>query len=318
MIQNPVPWPNGARCAVAFTFDMDADSILHLAHPDRAHQMVATLSMLRYGPLVAVPRILETWRKFNLKQTFFVPAWCIESYPGVVEAIVRDGHEIGHHGYIHEHPNELSRDEELYWLQRGIEVIVKHTGQRPRGWRAPLYNFSNHSLELLLQEAFLYDASLMGDDVPYLLRGKTGELVELPSHWGLDDWPQFTHSLDLGYQKPIRAPERAWEVFWAEFEAAVKYGGLWIAVWHPMVSGRLARWHRTEKMIESMLARGDVWIATLEEIARHVRACIGAGTWKPRVDELPYYDAPVRVNGPVTTEYGDQNAAIGADPRRKS
>jgi len=138
MIKNPVPWPNGARCAVAFTLDMDADSILHLAHPDRAHQMVATLSMLRYGPLVAIPRILETWRKFDLKQSFFIPAWCIESYPGVVEAILRDGHEIGHHGYIHEHPNELSRDEELYWLQRGIEVIVKHTGQRPRGWRAPL------------------------------------------------------------------------------------------------------------------------------------------------------------------------------------
>jgi peptidoglycan/xylan/chitin deacetylase (PgdA/CDA1 family) len=145
MIKNPVPWPNGARCAVAFTLDMDADSILHLAHPDRAHQMVATLSMLRYGPLVAIPRILETWRKFDLKQSFFIPAWCIESYPGVVEAILRDGHEIGHHGYIHEHPNELSRDEELYWLQRGIEVIVKHTGQRPRGWRAPLYNFSNHA-----------------------------------------------------------------------------------------------------------------------------------------------------------------------------
>jgi peptidoglycan-N-acetylglucosamine deacetylase len=298
MIKNPVPWPNGARCAVAFTLDMDADSILHLAHPDRAHQMVATLSMLRYGPLVAIPRILETWRKFGLKQSFFIPAWCIESYPGVVEAILRDGHEIGHHGYIHEHPNELSRDEELCWLQRGIEVIVKHTGQRPRGWRAPLYNFSNHSAELLLQEGFLYDASLMGDDVPYLLRCKAGELVELPSHWGLDDWPQFTHSLDLGYQKPIRAPERAWEVFWAEFEAAFDYGGLWIAVWHPMVSGRLARWHRTEKMIEAMLAKGGVWITTLEEIARHVRSCIDAGTFTPRVDELPYYDAPVRVKGP--------------------
>ena len=298
MIENPVPWPNGARCAVAFTFDMDANSILHLAQPDRAHMMVATLSMLRYGPLVAIPRILATYRKFNLKQTFFIPAWCIESYPKVVEAIVRDGHEIGHHGYIHEHPNELSRDEELYWLQRGIEVIVKHTGQRPRGWRAPLYNFSNHSADLLLQEGFLYDASLMGDDVPYLLRSEAGELVELPSHWGLDDWPQFTHSLDLGYQKPIRAPERAWEVFWAEFEAAFEYGGLWICVWHPMVSGRLARWHRTEKMLEAMLAKGGVWLATLEDIARHVRSCIDAGTFTPRVDQLPYYRTPVRVKGP--------------------
>ena len=30
MIENPVPRPDGARCAVAFTFDMDAGSIFHL------------------------------------------------------------------------------------------------------------------------------------------------------------------------------------------------------------------------------------------------------------------------------------------------
>ena len=27
MIRNPIPWPNGARCACAITFDMDADSV---------------------------------------------------------------------------------------------------------------------------------------------------------------------------------------------------------------------------------------------------------------------------------------------------
>ena len=26
MIGNPVPWPDGARCAVAFMFDLDAES----------------------------------------------------------------------------------------------------------------------------------------------------------------------------------------------------------------------------------------------------------------------------------------------------
>ena len=46
MIKNPVPWPNGARCAVAFTFDMDADSILHLAHHTSADTRVAAMSML--------------------------------------------------------------------------------------------------------------------------------------------------------------------------------------------------------------------------------------------------------------------------------
>ncbi len=34
MIRNPIPWPDGARCAVAFTFDMDGESLMHVGHAD--------------------------------------------------------------------------------------------------------------------------------------------------------------------------------------------------------------------------------------------------------------------------------------------
>ncbi len=293
MIRNPVPWPGGAKCAAAITFDMDADSILHLDHPGDSTTRVSALSMLRYGPEVSIPRILETYKRFGLRQTFFVPAWCIEQYPATVETMVEGGHEVAHHGYIHENPNQAGRAEEHYWLRRGIEVIEKHTGQRPRGWRAPLYNFSRHSADLLIEEGFLYDASLMGDDVPYILRTDHGELVELPSHWGMDDWPPYVHSMDLNYQMQIIAPKRAMEVFEAELEAMIAYGGLWVTVWHPFASGRLARWIEVEGLIERMLKRGDIWFATMEEIAAHIRTCTADGSYSPRVDKLPYYDAPV-------------------------
>ena len=95
MIANPVPWPNGARCAAAITLDMDADSLVHLDHPEDSIGRVSAISMLRYGPEVGVPRMVETYRRFGLRQTFFVPAWCIEHYPRAVEAMVADGHEVG-------------------------------------------------------------------------------------------------------------------------------------------------------------------------------------------------------------------------------
>lgn len=38
MIRNPIPWPNGAKCAVAITFDMDADSLIHIARPEDSHR----------------------------------------------------------------------------------------------------------------------------------------------------------------------------------------------------------------------------------------------------------------------------------------
>ncbi|MBW2577339.1 MAG: polysaccharide deacetylase [Deltaproteobacteria bacterium] len=293
MIENPVPWPNGARVAVAITFDIDADSILHLDHPKHSHQMVAAQSLLRYDR-IAVKRILELYRRFGLKQTFFFPAWCMEQYPDLVEAILEDGHEIAHHGYIHESPNkQASREDERHWLQRGIDVIERMTGSRPRGWRAPLYDFSEHSADLLIEEGFLYDASLMGDDVPYILTTERGEIVELPSHWALDDWPQYAYMPEFKSEISVRAPDDAMRVYMAEFEAAHRYGGLWIAVWHPTVSGRLARCDRMATMIEDMMNKGSVWFATLEEITQHVASCREAGTFTPRVEPMPTYAKPL-------------------------
>ncbi|WP_282609724.1 polysaccharide deacetylase [Pelagibius sp. Alg239-R121] len=295
MIKKPVPWPNGARCAVAFTFDMDADSILHLAHPKDSYRRLSAISTLRYGPEIGVPRILDTYREFGLKQTFFVPAWCVEQYPRAVEAMVADDHEVAHHGYIHEHPNELSGEEEAYWFRRSIDVIEKHTGQRPRGFRAPLYNMSEQTVELMAEEGFLYDASLMGDDQPYLLRCERGDLVELPSHWGMDDWPPYVHMPDIDFNMPIKAPSEAMKCFREEFDAMWEYGGLWVPVWHPFVSGRLARWREVEKLIQYMVDKGGVWFATMEEIAEHVRTVAEDGTYEPRIDTLPYYSGPVQV-----------------------
>ncbi len=295
MIRNPIPWPNGAKCAACVTFDMDADSLVHIGHPQDGHSRVSAISMLHYGPKVAIPRIVESYRQLGISQTFFIPAWCIETYPEAVEAILKGGHEIAHHGFLHEHPRELTDDEEAHWLDRGIEVIVKATGKRPRGWRAPLYNFSHRSADLLGERGFAYDVSLMGDDQPYLLDCAKGRLVELPSHWGLDDWPQYVQSMDLDYMMPIRAPEQGLLPFVQEFEAAYAHGGLWVPVVHPFATGRLARWHHWHRFLETMVARGDVWFAPMEEIAAHVQRLIASGAWQPRIDRLPYYSAPVRV-----------------------
>ena len=292
MIKNPVPWPDGAKCAAAITFDIDTDSILHLEHRERADTMLSSLSWLKYDE-IAVPRILDMYRQCGIKQTFFYPAWCMERYPHLVEMILEGGHEIAAHGYIHEDPNKLPREEEHYWLRRQIEVIEKMTGQRPRGWRGPLYNASKYSPDLLIEEGFIYDATLMGDDVPYILKTAQGSVMELPSHWAMDDWPHYTHSMDMNYMMTIKSPDEAMNVFMSEFEAMYDFGGLWVTVWHPFVSGRLARCRRVLQMIEYMQNKGGVWFATMEEIALHVQACIDDGSWTPRVDQLPYYDGLV-------------------------
>lgn len=292
MIENPPPWPNGKRCAAAVTFDIDTDSLVHIEHPDRTPDLVATTSWLRYDE-VAVPRILKLYRRLGLKQTFFYPAWCMETYPHLVEAILKDGHEIGHHGYIHENYNQLSPEQEEAWFARAVETHVRLTGRKPRGFRAPTYNFSRTTASLLVKYGFLYDASLMTDDYPHLVDAEGGSFVEIPSHWALDDWPQYVHAPDFGYQMTVRSPEEACAVYMSEFEAAHRYGGLWVGVWHPWVSARPARLMAIEDMLQKMLERGDVWLAPMEDIAAHLRKLESEGAYQPRRIRLPYYDRPL-------------------------
>ena len=79
--------------------------------------------------------------------------------------------------------NNLSAEDELYWFERQIAVVEKMTGEKPRGWRAPLYNFSKHSLDFLVDHGLKYDTSLMGDDIPYVLKSSKGSVIELPTQW---------------------------------------------------------------------------------------------------------------------------------------
>ena len=101
----------------------------------------------------------------------------IETYPAAIDLIVGNGHEVGLHGYMHERSNQLSRDEEAGVLVRSLEAYSKRIGGRPRGWRAPGFAFSKHSLDLLVDAGFDYDSSLMGDDIPYAIQGTSGRLV---------------------------------------------------------------------------------------------------------------------------------------------
>lgn len=289
LLANPVPWPNGATCAAAFTFDLDAESVLQVERPDDAHEKLFSLSMMRYGPQVAIPRLVRIFREYDMRSTFFVPGWVAERYPDAVKMLADAGHEIGHHGYLHESPNRLSPEDEQYWFDRALDSLRRISGQQIVGYRAPSFDMSLATPGLLNRNGFTYDSSLMGDDVPYVMRDTSGSLLELPTSIILDDWPQFAHVWDLATTNQISTPRRAKELFLSEFDAVAQEGGLWVGVWHPWISGRPARARAMIEMIEHMQKTAKVWFAPLAEIAAHIRTLIEGGTWSPRVDDLPYH-----------------------------
>ena len=173
---DPRPWPNGARCAVAFTFDMDADGILHLV-TTRARTPKLPNSALRYGPEVALPRLLEIYR-----EPIYVRPLSASLVHGEISGcrrkILTDGHEIGHHHYLHEHANTMTAEEEHYWFVHS-KVITQMTGKPPAvsGGHVP---FFRNTLDILIDEGIHYDASLFGDDVPYVISNTRGRVYEIP------------------------------------------------------------------------------------------------------------------------------------------
>jgi len=293
MTWNPIPWPNGARCACAITFDMDADSLIQIARSDDGHDRLYPISMGRYGPTVAIPRILGTYRRFGIKQSFFIPGWCMETYPETVEAILEEGHEIGHHGWIHEDPVATKGAAREEAFEKALETHKSMTGASPRGYRAPVYNVTQQVIDLLVKHRFRYDSSLMANDIPYEMQTRDGTLYEMPVHWGVDDWPPFVHYDEINYMMPVRSPSRGLEGFREEFEAQYEAGGFFMLIVHPFLTGRLARWRLVEQWLETTLAERDVWFAPPEAIADHLDAFKTQGG-TIRTETLPHYLEPQR------------------------
>ena len=162
---------------------------------------------------VGTPRLLELFRRFGIKTTWFVPGHSMETFPKQIEGVVKDGHEIGLHGYSHENPIAMTAQQEEDVLEKCLAVAKTLTGKRPTGYVAPWWEFSPITNELLLKKGFKYDHSLMHKDFePYyvrvgdrwtkidyskdaeawmkpLVRGRETDLIEIPASWYLDDLP---------------------------------------------------------------------------------------------------------------------------------
>ena len=138
----------------------------------------------------------------------------------------------------------------------------------------------------------------MADDIPYRMKTPKGELYEAPPHWGSDDWPPFAHYAEIGYMMPVKAPAEGLAASFEEFEAQYEAGGFWMGIWHPFLTGRLARWRVVERWLEDVLLNKAVWFATLEDIIKHVDSLEKNGDYNVRTEELPYFDAPVMLGSP--------------------
>lgn len=259
------------RVAVSLTFDFDAESAwLGAFKVDTP----SALSRGAYGANEGVPRILRLLEKYDLPATFYIPGDTADRHPDEVRAIVAAGHEVGHHGYLHEAPHLLDRDEERTMIERGLEALDRH-GVKPRGYRSPSWELSKATYGLLAEYGFEYDASQLARDRPYWVedQGTRTNIVEVPSAWELCDSSHFLFAYNPVYLMGLSGPSKVEEIWREDFAGAHEEGGdiCYVLTMHPQIIGRHHRMQMLERVINDILEHDGVWFAQMQEIAGDFR-----------------------------------------------
>ena len=259
-------WPAGKQSAVVLSFDFDAESGFLFREPEKAKRSLGDLEERRFGPRVGVDRILRLLDRLKLRASFYIPGWTVEHHLAPSKRIRDAGHEIGAHGNVHEAVGFLDATQEEAIMQQQLAILRDHLGVTPAGYRSPSWDVNVWTPGILKRHGFLYDTSLMGNDVPYEIESEDGPLVEVPVQWLLDDAPLFRHV--YGSTNAIADPGRVLQMWSKEFSGMHAENGCFVLTCHPFVSGRASRIALLEDLVTYMRRFRGVWFTTCEEVAR--------------------------------------------------
>jgi len=258
-------WKKRGRCAIAVGFDFDAETLWTMRNLDTP----SPISRGKYGAYVGVPRILKFLRRRNFRVTFFIPGWVADNYRPIVREIIAEGHEVAHHGWLHDDPNTLSIEQEKEDFLKGIAVF-EELGVTPVGYRSPSFDLGPNTINLLRENEYLYDTSMMAHESPYYIseNGENTGIIELPVCWELDDAPFYLFTFKPTYRKGLSDPDSVLKVWKAEFDASYRESGLFLLTLHPQITGRSYRLDTLGLLLDYIDKYPELWIATHAEIAR--------------------------------------------------
>ena len=269
-------WPGGRRLALSivvnfeegsehsFATDGVVEGIGEFLPVDVKMRDVGSESAYEYGSRVGVWRLLETFKKHEVRATFFATAMALSANRPATDAIVKAGHEICDHGLTWTEHYRYTYDEEKAAIARSVAIIEELTGKKPVGFyaREP----SPNTLGIVQEMGnFIYDSDAYNDDLPY--RVSPGGLLILPYTPDANDFHfqspmnRFSNSSDFFvYLKD------SFDVLREESKTKPKMMSVGL---HTRVTGRPGRVVALKKFLEYVRGFDDVWIATREEIARY-------------------------------------------------
>ena len=110
-----------------------------------------------------MPLLLDIYKKFNIKSTFYFVGDMAEKFPDVVKMILPYGHEVASHGWSHEVNQAfdvLSFEEQKDHLIRSKNILEDISKQKVISFRAPALRVNHHTPLALAEAGFTNDSSV--------------------------------------------------------------------------------------------------------------------------------------------------------------
>jgi peptidoglycan/xylan/chitin deacetylase (PgdA/CDA1 family) len=227
------------------------------SHPAVTTQLPQMLALLR-----------DTGMQRKIRATYFVEAWSLGVYPGAVEALERDGHEVAWHGYQHEVWGGLSAEEERDSFAKSwraaAEAGIEYSGFRPPGGK-----INDRTWGLLKERGVSYVSPLGQFGI-----GQEGVVV-LPFEWRAVDafWYMEKFSAirkEHGEQEDVLSPAEFKEWLMRRIDQAKETGGFLSILFHPFLQTSEEKFSVLEDVVKRIGMDEELWIAPCKEIAEWV------------------------------------------------
>lgn len=270
-------WPGGAKVALNIAVNIEEGSERSWWAGDRHNEGLSEVpraidpryrdlgveSVYEYGSRAGIHRLLRMFDRLDVKMTAFAAAVALERTPEVAHWLNEAEHELCSHGYRWAEAWHLSEEQERDLIAKAISTFEAVAGRRPVGWYSRWMPSLNTRRLLVEEGGFIYDSDAYNDDIPYYVSVHDKPHLVVPYSMAYNDshfaYGQMTSPSDFE-----EYCVRALDYLAHEADGVPRMMSVGL---HPRLAGQAARTSAVESFISKAQARGDVWIATREEIA---------------------------------------------------
>ncbi|KAF7122791.1 hypothetical protein CNMCM5793_000901 [Aspergillus hiratsukae] len=225
---------------VLCAFGVHVDAIAGWLGTYGGEDSISDISCGLFAGEVGIQRLLDLFKKHNLKSTWFIPGHSIETFPVQCKKVVKAGHEIALHGYLHEDPRKCSVEQQRAIMHKSYDLIKDLSGKAPRGTCAPFNQLSETQVDILEELGIEYDNSMSAHDClpywlvdghswtkvqydkpaeewmkPFVHGTRKRNIVEIPCSWYMEDMMPMQYLQNVGNANGWVDP-RTVEYMWKE------------------------------------------------------------------------------------------------------